>query len=261
VKKILLSTALATGLLFSTTINAQSDVATVAKAEVVSNIVNPQVYVQNLADQVLDILKNSGNTVESNPAEVAQSIEDALGKDVALSAMSTYLVGQIYSAATAAEQAAFNQSLLDFIGRLYETALTNFSADTTVTVYPTRDDYMTADRVQVNSMIVAGSSKIPVSYVLLKDSSATVNNSNGGEVSEQTTEVEGANGSVISESGEATGANGNTISWQIYDFNIDNSLSLLGNLQSQFRSMINGGNNTLSGLTETLNTHNQQTSS
>lgn len=256
-KKFFLSTALAVGLVFSTTTNAQSDVATVAKAQAASNIVNPQIYVQNLADQVLEILRNSGNTVESNPAAVAQSIEDALIKDVALAAMSTYLIGQIYSAATAAEQEAFNQALLDFIGKLYETALTNFSDDTTVTVYPTRDNYITSDRVQVNSMIIAGSSKIPVSYVLLKDSNTVVNNRNGGEVSEQTTEVEGANGSVTSESGEATGANGNTISWQIYDFNIDNSLSLLGNLQSQFRSMINGGTNTIGGLTDKLNTHNQ----
>lgn len=244
-KKILLSTALAASFMFSTTTYAQATDSASSQIAAAS-IEKPQAYVQGLVDQVLDILKNSGNTVESNPTAVAQSIEDALVADVALPQMSAYLVGQIYSAATADEQAAFNQALLDFIGRLYETALTNFTADTTVTVYPTRDNYLTAQRVQVNSMIIAGSSKIPVSYVLIRDSSATVDTSNSSEVSEQAAEVEGANGSMTT--------------WQIYDFNIDNSLSLLGNLQSQFRSMITRGNNTLSGLTDTLNTHNQQTS-
>lgn len=195
--------------------------ASESEATIKCTLTDPQIFTQNAVDQVLKVIESDKNQISSNFSQVKNDIQHVLSPFIGIRVMSQFVVPpKLWASATESEQAAFNQSFLEFIINLYSSPLKSFS-NQTIQVYPSRSSWQTQQRVQINSIIHnpdAGSSNadIPVSFILQK----------------------------------------NDCSWQFIDFVVDN-ISALANIQSQIQSILhNIDNPKLSDLTDVITKHN-----
>lgn len=159
----------------------------------------PTVFVQQVADQVLNALKKDGSVRSGDTARVNEIVDELILPNVNLEKTTRLAAGRSWRDATPEQQAALVKAFRGTLGRTYSSALTKIDDATTMKVLPFRGD-AEANDVVVRSQVTqfSNSSPIQLDYRLEKTPKG----------------------------------------WRIYDINVEN-IWLIENYRNQFAQQIN----------------------
>ena len=158
----------------------------------------PNDFVQQVADQVLTVLKADSSARAGNTARVNQIVDDLILPNVNFEKTTRLAAGRYWRQATPEQQAALVKAFRGTLGRAYSGAFTRVDEATSVKVLPMRGETDATD-VVVKSQVTqrANSQPIGLDYRLEKTSQG----------------------------------------WKIYDLNVEN-IWLIENYRNQFAQQI-----------------------
>jgi phospholipid transport system substrate-binding protein len=159
---------------------------------------SPNDFVQQVADQVLTVLKADSSARAGNTARVNQIVDDLILPNVNFEKTTRLAAGRYWRQATPEQQAALVKAFRGTLGRAYSGAFTRVDEATSVKVLPMRGETDATD-VVVKSQVTqrANSQPIGLDYRLEKTSQG----------------------------------------WKIYDLNVEN-IWLIENYRNQFAQQI-----------------------
>ena len=159
----------------------------------------PNVFVQQVADQVLVALKKDSAVRAGNTARVNEIVDQLILPNVNFEKTTRLAAGRFWKEATPEQQAALTKAFRATLGRTYSGALTKIDDATTMKVMPLRGDPEGNDIV-VRSQVTqySNSSPVQLDYRLEKTAQG----------------------------------------WRIYDINVEN-IWLIENYRNQFSQQIN----------------------
>lgn len=159
----------------------------------------PTVFVQQVADQVLNALKKDNAVRAGNTTRVNEIVDELILPNVNLEKTTRLAAGRFWKEATPEQKVALVKAFRGTLGRTYSGALTKVDEATEMKVLPFRGD-ANADDVVVRSQVTqfANSSPIQLDYRLEKTPKG----------------------------------------WRIYDINVEN-IWLIENYRNQFAQQIN----------------------
>ncbi|VFR51010.1 Uncharacterized ABC transporter, auxiliary component YrbC [plant metagenome] len=135
--------------------------ATPARAQAVNQQAAPNEFVQQVADQLLDVLKKDTTLRSGNLARINQVVDQQLLPYVNFERTTRLAAGRNWRQATPEQQAALSQAFRGTLIRTYSGALTKVDQGTAVRLLPFRGD-PNADDVVVRSQIIPQANAQPV---------------------------------------------------------------------------------------------------
>ncbi|VFR83008.1 Uncharacterized ABC transporter, auxiliary component YrbC [plant metagenome] len=135
--------------------------ATPARAQAVNQQAAPNEFVQQVADQLLDVLKKDTTLRSGNLARINQVVDQQLLPYVNFERTTRLAAGRNWRQATPEQQAALSQAFRGTLIRTYSGALTKVDQGTSVRLLPFRGD-PNADDVVVRSQIIPQANAQPV---------------------------------------------------------------------------------------------------
>lgn len=135
--------------------------ATPARAQAVNQQAAPNEFVQQVADQLLDVLKKDATLRSGNLARINQVVDQQLLPYVNFERTTRLAAGRNWRQATPEQQAALSQAFRGTLIRTYSGALTKVDQGTSVRLLPFRGD-PDADDVVVRSQIIPQANAQPV---------------------------------------------------------------------------------------------------
>lgn len=135
--------------------------ATPARAQAVNQQAAPNEFVQQVADQLLAVLKKDATLRSGNLARINQVVDQQLLPYVNFERTTRLAAGRNWRQATPEQQAALSQAFRGTLIRTYSGALTKVDQGTSVRLLPFRGD-PNADDVVVRSQIIPQANAQPV---------------------------------------------------------------------------------------------------
>ncbi|VFR56434.1 Uncharacterized ABC transporter, auxiliary component YrbC [plant metagenome] len=135
--------------------------ATPARAQAVNQQAAPNEFVQQVADQLLAVLKKDTTLRSGNLARINQVVDQQLLPYVNFERTTRLAAGRNWRQATPEQQAALSQAFRGTLIRTYSGALTKVDQGTSVRLLPFRGD-PNADDVVVRSQIIPQANAQPV---------------------------------------------------------------------------------------------------
>lgn len=132
-----------------------------ARAQAVNQQAAPNEFVQQVADQLLDVLKKDTTLRSGNLARINQVVDQQLLPYVNFERTTRLAAGRNWRQATPEQQAALAQAFRGTLIRTYSGALTKVDQGTAVRLQPFRGD-PNADDVVVRSQIIPQANAQPV---------------------------------------------------------------------------------------------------
>ena len=143
------------------TILIGSLLANVALAQQPDPNAAPTVFVQQVADQVLNALKKDQAARAGNTTRVNEIVDELILPNVNLEKTTRLAAGRFWKEATPEQQAALVKAFRGTLGRTYSGALTKVDDATTMKILPFRGD-ANANDVVVRSQVAQFSNSSPI---------------------------------------------------------------------------------------------------